>query len=93
MAMKRVDFPSMLKAVAATSQGDGILRISMHFLPDVYVPCEECGGKRYNEETLQVTYKGKNIYDVLEMTVEEAIDFFANVSKIKHKLQTLKDVG
>ena len=74
-------------------QGDGILRISMHFLPDVYVPCEECGGKRYNEETLQVTYKGKNIYDVLEMTVEEAIDFFANVSKIKHKLQTLKDVG
>lgn len=74
-------------------QGDGILRISMHFLPDVYVPCEECGGKRYNEETLQVTYKGKNIYDVLEMSIEEAIDFFANVSKIKHKLQTLKDVG
>lgn len=74
-------------------QGDGILRISMHFLPDVYVPCEECGGKRYNEETLQVTYKGKNIYDVLEMSVEEAIDFFANVPKIKHKLQTLKDVG
>lgn len=74
-------------------QGDGILRISMHFLPDVYVPCEECGGKRYNEETLQVTYKGKNIYDVLEMSVEEAIDFFANVHKIKHKLQTLKDVG
>ena len=74
-------------------QGDGILRISMHFLPDVYVPCEECGGKRYNEETLQVTYKGKNIYDVLEMTVEEALEFFSNVSKIKHKLQTLKDVG
>lgn len=74
-------------------QGDGILRISMHFLPDVYVPCEECGGRRYNEETLQVTYKGKNIYDVLEMSVEEAIDFFANVSKIRHKLQTLKDVG
>ena len=74
-------------------QGDGILRISMHFLPDVYVPCEECGGKRYNEETLQVTYKGKNIYDVLEMSVEEAIDFFSNVHKIKHKLQTLKDVG
>lgn len=74
-------------------QGDGILRISMHFLPDVYVPCEECEGKRYNEETLQVSYKGKNIYDVLEMTVEEAIDFFTNVSKIKHKLQTLKDVG
>lgn len=74
-------------------QGDGILRISMHFLPDVFVPCEECGGKRYNEETLQVTYKGKNIYDVLEMSVEEAIDFFANMHKIKHKLQTLKDVG
>ncbi|MCI9312379.1 MAG: excinuclease ABC subunit UvrA, partial [Erysipelotrichaceae bacterium] len=74
-------------------QGDGILRISMHFLPDVYVPCEECGGRRYNEETLQVTYKGKNIYDVLEMSVEEAIDFFANVAKIRHKLQTLKDVG
>lgn len=63
------------------------------FLPDVYVPCEECGGKRYNEETLQVTYKGKNIYDVLEMTVDEALEFFSNVSKIKHKLQTLKDVG
>lgn len=74
-------------------QGDGILRISMHFLPDVYVPCEECGGRRYNEETLQVTYKGKNIYDVLEMSVEEAIDFFANAAKIRHKLQTLKDVG
>ena len=74
-------------------QGDGILRISMHFLPDVYVPCEECGGKRYNEETLQVTYKGKNIYDVLEMSVEDAIEFFKNVHKIKHKLQTLYDVG
>ena len=57
------------------------------------MPCEECGGKRYNEETLQVTYKGKNIYDVLEMTVDEALEFFSNVSKIKHKLQTLKDVG
>lgn len=74
-------------------QGDGILRISMHFLPDVYVPCEECDGKRYNDETLQVTYKGKSIYDVLEMSVEEAIEFFSNVHKIKHKLQTLKDVG
>lgn len=74
-------------------QGDGILRISMHFLPDVYVPCEECDGKRYNEETLQVTYKGKNIYDVLDMSVEEGIEFFVNVSKIRHKLQTLKDVG
>lgn len=74
-------------------QGDGILRISMHFLPDVYVPCEHCDGKRYNEETLQVLYKGKSIYDVLEMSVEEAIDFFASHHKIKHKLQTLKDVG
>ena len=74
-------------------QGDGILKISMHFLPDVYVPCEECGGKRYNEETLQVTYKGKNIFDILDMSVEEAIDFFANVAKIRHKLETLKDVG
>ena len=74
-------------------QGDGILRISMHFLPDVYVPCEVCGGKRYNEETLQVTYKGKNIYDVLEMSVEEAIDFFASVPRIRHKLETLRDVG
>ncbi len=74
-------------------QGDGIIRISMHFLPDVYVECEECGGKRYNEETLEVKYKGKNIYDVLEMDVEEAIDFFKNVHKIKHKLQTLADVG
>ena len=74
-------------------QGDGILRISMHFLPDVYVPCESCDGKRYNEETLQVQYKGKNIYDVLEMSVEEALEFFLSQHKIKHKLQTLKDVG
>ena len=74
-------------------QGDGILRISMHFLPDVYVPCDQCGGKRYNEETLQVHYNGKTIADVLDMTVEEALEFFSNVSKIKHKLQTLNDVG
>ena len=74
-------------------QGDGIKRIAMHFLPDVYVPCEECEGKRYNEETLQVTYKGKNIYDVLEMSVEEAIHFFSANHKIKHQLQTLSDVG
>ena len=74
-------------------QGDGILRISMHFLPDVYVPCDQCGGKRYNEETLQVHYKGKTIADVLDITVEEALEFFSNVSKIKHKLQTLNDVG
>lgn len=74
-------------------QGDGIIKISMHFLPDVYVACENCGGKRYNEETLQVTYKGKTIYDVLEMSVEESISFFSNIHKIKHKLQTLYDVG
>lgn len=74
-------------------QGDGVKRISMNFLPDVYVPCEECKGKRYNEETLLVTYKGKNIYDVLEMTVEEALDFFSQIHKIKNKLQTLHDVG
>ena len=74
-------------------QGDGILRISMHFLPDVYVPCDQCEGRRYNEETLACTYKGKSIYDVLEMSVEEAIDFFHNVHKIRHRLQTLKDVG
>ena len=74
-------------------QGDGVKRISMHFLPDVYVPCEECGGKRYNAETLEVTYKGKNIYDILEMSIDEAIPFFANIHKIKHRLQTLHDVG
>ena len=74
-------------------QGDGIKRISMHFLPDVYVPCDQCGGSRYNEETLQVKYKGKTIADVLDMTVEEAVEFFSNISKVKHKLQTLKDVG
>ena len=74
-------------------QGDGILQIEMHFLPDVYVPCEVCKGKRYNRETLDVTYKGKNISDVLEMTVEEALTFFENHPKIKRKLQTLMDVG
>ena len=73
-------------------QGDGLKKISMHFLPDVYVPCEQCEGKRYNEETLQVTYKDKNIYDVLEMTVE-ALDFFDNLPKIRNKIQTLYDVG
>ena len=73
--------------------GDGVKVISMNFLPDVYVPCEVCHGKRYNEETLQCTYKGKNIYDVLEMSVEEALTFFANHPKIRNKLQTLYDVG
>lgn len=74
-------------------QGDGVLKIEMHFLPDVYVPCEVCKGKRYNKETLEVKYKGKNISDILEMTVEEALEFFANVPKIKQKIQTLYDVG
>ena len=73
--------------------GDGILKIEMHFLPDVYVPCEVCGGKRYNRETLDVKYKGKNIYDVLDMTVEEAVGFFENVPSIRRKIETLNDVG
>ncbi|WP_423059869.1 excinuclease ABC subunit UvrA [Bacillus safensis] len=74
-------------------RGDGIIKIEMHFLPDVYVPCEVCHGKRYNRETLEVTYKGKNIADVLEMTVEDALQFFENIPKIKRKLQTIYDVG
>ena len=73
--------------------GDGIIKIEMHFLPDVYVPCEVCGGKRYNRETLDVKYKGKSIYDVLDMTVEEALTFFENVPSIQRKIQTLYDVG
>lgn len=73
--------------------GDGILKIQMHFLPDVYVPCEVCGGKRYNRETLEVKYKGKSIYDVLNMTVEEALEFFKNVPGIYRKIETLNDVG
>ncbi len=74
-------------------EGDGILKIEMHFLPDIYVPCEVCGGKRYNRETLEVKYNGKNISDVLNMTVHEGIEFFKNVPKVKRKLQTLADVG
>ncbi|MBR1597939.1 MAG: excinuclease ABC subunit UvrA [Lachnospiraceae bacterium] len=74
-------------------KGDGILKIEMHFLPDVYVPCEVCGGKRYNRETLEVMYKGKNIYDVLDMTVDEACKFFENVPTILRKIETLKEVG
>lgn len=73
--------------------GDGIIKIEMHFLPDVYVPCEVCQGKRYNRETLEVKYKGKSIYDVLDMTVEEALEFFASVPSVKRKIQTLYDVG
>ena len=73
--------------------GDGIIKIEMHFLPDVYVPCEVCGGKRYNRETLEVKYKGKSIYDVLDMTVEEALEFFENVPSIRRKMETLYDVG
>ena len=74
-------------------EGDGIIKIEMHFLPDIFVPCEVCHGKRYNRETLEVKYKGKNIHDVLEMTVDEAYKFFENIPKIKNKLQTLVDVG
>ncbi len=73
--------------------GDGIIKIEMHFLPDVYVPCEVCGGKRYNRETLDVKYKGKSIYDVLDMTVEEAVGFFENVPSIRRKIETMNDVG
>ncbi|MDU1643348.1 ATP-binding cassette domain-containing protein, partial [Peptoniphilus harei] len=74
-------------------KGDGILKVEMHFLSDVYVPCEVCHGKRYNRETLEVKYKGKNIYEVLDMTVEEAIDFFQNHERVLRKLETLRDVG
>ncbi len=74
-------------------EGDGILKIEMHFLPDIYVPCEVCGGKRYNRETLDVHYKGKSIYDVLDMTVDEGVEFFANLPKIHRKLKTLQEVG
>ena len=73
--------------------GDGIIKIEMHFLPDVYVPCEVCAGKRYNRETLDVKYKGKSIYDILEMTVEEALEFFKHIPTIQRKIQTLYDVG
>ena len=74
-------------------QGDGVLKIEMNFLPDIYVPCEVCHGKRYNRETLEVRYKGKSISDVLDMTVEEALEFFNNIPRIKQKIQTLVDVG
>lgn len=76
-----------------TCQGDGSLKIEMHFLSDIYVPCETCKGKRYNKETLEVKYKGKNISDVLNMTVDEALVFFDKIPKIKQKIKTLKDVG
>lgn len=74
-------------------EGDGLVKVEMHFLPDVFVPCEVCGGKRYNRETLEVTYKDKNIYDVLDMTVEDALEYFENVPRIRNKIQTLADVG
>src|SRR5699024_10605252 len=73
--------------------GDGLVKIEMHFLPDVYVPCEVCHGKRYNRDTLEVTYKGKSISDVLEMTADEALTFFENLPRLKNKVQTLVDVG
>ena len=74
-------------------EGDGIIKIEMHFLPDIYVPCDICKGRRYNRETLEVKYKGKSIYDVLEMTVEEGLEFFSSLPRIARKLQTLVDVG
>jgi excinuclease ABC subunit A len=74
-------------------EGDGIIKIEMHFLPDIYVECEECRGSRYNRETLEVLYKGKSIADVLKMTANQAIEFFKNIPTIKRKLQTLVDVG
>ena len=74
-------------------EGDGIIKIEMHFLPDVFVPCEVCKGHRYNRETLEVRYKGKNIFEVLDMTVSEGVEFFANIPKIYNKLKTLEDVG
>jgi excinuclease ABC subunit A len=74
-------------------QGDGVLKVEMHFLPDVYVPCDVCRGKRYNRETLEIRYKGRNIHEVLEMTVEDALEFFRNVPVVAKKLQTLTDVG
>ncbi|MBQ8435562.1 MAG: ATP-binding cassette domain-containing protein, partial [Oscillospiraceae bacterium] len=74
-------------------EGDGIIKIEMHFLPDVYVPCEVCKGKRYNRETLDIHYKGKSIYDVLEMTVDEGVEFFENLPNLSRKLKTLQEVG
>jgi excinuclease ABC subunit A len=74
-------------------QGDGVIKVEMHFLPDIYVPCDVCRGKRYNRETLEIRYKGKNIHEVLEMTVEDASEFFRNVPVVSKKLQTLMDVG
>ena len=84
---------SVCRPVVGSSSGDGLLKIEMHFLPDIYVPCEVCKGKRYNRETLEVRYKGKNIYEVLEMTAEEAREFFKPLPKIAVKMETLCDVG
>jgi excinuclease ABC subunit A len=76
-----------------TCQGDGVIKVEMHFLPDVYVPCDTCGGKRYNRETLDIRYKGKNISEVLKLTVEDALELFRNVPMVAHKLETLMAVG
>ena len=76
-----------------TCEGDGVIRIAMHFLPDIYVTCERCLGKRYNQETLDIAYRGKNIAEILAMTVEEALEFFQNIPPIKNRLQTVYDVG
>ena len=93
MVMAPGDSASTSAAGVRSLQGDGQIKIEMHFLPDIYVPCEVCEGKRYNRETLQVTYRGKNISEVLDMTVEDALVFFENIPGIKRKLQTLYDVG
>ena len=92
--MKKEDSASMFQAEdVKVVIGDGVHKIEMHFLPDVYVPCEVCKGKRYNHATLEVKYKGKNIADVLDMTVEEALEFFDKIPQVKQKMQTLYDVG
>ena len=87
------DLRALFASTPEACKGDGQIKIEMHFLPDIYVPCEVCGGKRYNRETLEVTYRGKTISDVLDMSVTEALAFFGNIPQIKRKLQTLYDVG
>ena len=94
MDLKKIDFHFNVKGGRCEAcRGDGVKKIEMHFLPDVYVPCEVCHGTRYNTETLNIKYKGKNIAEVLDMRVSEALEFFENIPKIKRKLQVIEDVG
>lgn len=93
VAIKKAALVLTSKVAVVKLVADGIIKIEMHFLPDVYVPCEVCHGKRYNSETLEVHYKGKNISDILDMTVEDAVEFFKHIPKIHRKLQTIVDVG